>query len=78
MSTAIWYWLRLSRSGGPFGEAKGDAVQADLNRAGLQQFEDLMEGAKTTGPAAPPPLFCTRPARQVGQSSRLPYPSLRS
>ena len=53
----FWDWLRLSRSDPP-GLAGDDEERARLYRAALQQFEDLMRAAGSTGVSARPlPLF---------------------
>lgn len=53
----FWDWIRLSRHG-PVGAAAKDPEAAGIFRAALDQFEELMNAAETTGPAARPlPLF---------------------
>jgi hypothetical protein len=53
----IWDWLRLSRYTAIGEAAKNDEV-AGVFRASLDQFEELMNAASATGPAARPlPLF---------------------
>src|SRR5437588_2602717 len=53
----IWDWLRLSRYAA-IGEAAKNDEAAGIFRASLDQFEELMNAAAATGPAARPlPLF---------------------
>lgn len=56
MTDMVWHFLRMSRSTPP-GLAK-EAERADLYRAAMQQFEDLMVAAAASGPAGRPlPLY---------------------
>src|ERR1700674_1407611 len=52
-----WDWLRMTRSS-PGALAKSDPARANLYRAALGQFEDLIEASRSSGPASRPlPLF---------------------
>lgn len=52
----VWYFLRMSRWKPPGLAAEGE--RADLYRAALQQFEDLMVASAASGPAGSPlPLY---------------------
>jgi hypothetical protein len=56
MAAMLWHFLRMSRWKPP-GLAE-DGQRATLYRAAMQQFEDLMVAASSTGPAASPlPLY---------------------
>ena len=57
MKSTIWYCLRMSRWKPP-GLASDDQRRADLYRAAMHQFEELMDAAASIGPAGSPlPLF---------------------
>jgi len=57
MANNVLYWLRASLAGPP-GAASGDEERAEVYRAALRQFEELLSAAEATGYAARPlPLF---------------------
>jgi hypothetical protein len=56
MATDVWDLIRLSRSA-PFGRANKNKATAATYQAALQQFEELMIAARSTGPAGRPLLL---------------------
>jgi hypothetical protein len=57
LMASMWDWLRQTRSNPP-GTASTDPDAAELYRASLEQFEQLMRVAAEAGPASRPlPLF---------------------
>src|SRR6266851_1064956 len=53
----VWDWLRMTRAS-PGGVVAADPERAGVYRAALQQFEELMRAAQSSGPASRPlPLF---------------------
>lgn len=56
MTSMVWHFLRMSRWKPPGLAVEGE--RADLYRAALQQFEDLMTASAASGPAGSPlPLY---------------------